>query len=378
MCCGLGDCPSMMVCLEVMDIECIEEIVWRTGGRTATALETCLTKPWRWFNPEKAHEDVLNMVTILFNAGAKIELKHFLYAALSSVDVFELVCKSVASYEMISTNNPFVNSPLDRFKTILRAWQSDRKCLTVDTFNEIMDQLKDNFYEPFEVLHNLFEAIFETGGFRSTPSSKEPIASWKSLIEQWTDKSHKTDKSVCQSDDKSQCVRSFRKNQLLWAFAIRSNCTDAIDLMKAQGVFLKGAKNFRRQDPDHDVFNQEMFYIYSFFGLYTYPLKLKGFLTSPGVFIKALEDVDLAYTMLERRLEENAIAHPIAEHLLNLGAEILSKYQRGIRIGMSIFPDSDVSDLYPFDIPTLSTVMIHLLKSWYVSMIHYKSIIAFF
>jgi hypothetical protein len=337
-----------MVCLEFMDIECIN-ICWKNG--MTTALETCLTKPWnRLVNPEKAHEDVLNVFTTLFNAGAKIELKHFLFAALSSVDVFELVCKRVASTEMIPTNNPFMNSPLDRFKTILRTWQSVRKCLTEDTFDKIMDQLEDNFYEPFEVLHNLFEAIFETGGFRSTPSSKEPIASWKSLIEQCTDKSHETD-MVCQSDDKSRCVCSFRKNQLLWAFAIRSNCTDAIDLMKAQGVFLKG----------HDVFNQEMFYIYSFWGLTNFPLKLKGFLTSPGVFIKALDDGEEAYNMLEWRLEENVIAHPIAEHLLNLGADILSKYN----------PSS-------FVIPTLSNVMIHLLKSWYVSMIHYKSIIAFF
>jgi hypothetical protein len=209
-----------------------------------------------------------------------------------------------------------------------------------------MDQLLHHGYEPFEVLHNLFEAIFETGGFRSTPCSKKPIASWKSLIEQWTDKSHETD------------IVSYKKNQLLWAFAIRSNCTNAIDLMKAKGVFLSCTKYYGMKSPDFDVFNQEMFYIYSFFGLYNFPLKLKGFLTSPEVFIKALDDVDQAYTKLESILKENVTAHPIAEHLLNLGADILSKYRSGLRSGTALIVSCAI------DIPTLSNVMKHLLESW--------------
>lgn len=83
---------------------------------------------------------------------------------------------------------------------------------------------------------------------------------------------------------------------------------------------------------------------------------LKGFLTNPGVFIEAILDWDInKFRILVTRLSENAICNPIAEHLFDLGMEIIPKYQNH-------------SDSVTLKIPTLPELLKQLLESWYVSL----------
>jgi hypothetical protein len=144
--------------------------------------------------------------------------------------------------EKIPTNETFETSTLDRLKTIFRAWESPKKCLTVVRFDAMMEQMCG---EPFESIHKLLEAIFETGGFRTTPSSTEPIVTWKSLIEQYSDVVVDVDVDVEDAEEHAEVfvkIRSERKYQLLWAFAIKSNCIVSMELMRKKGVWIIAQK----------------------------------------------------------------------------------------------------------------------------------------
>jgi hypothetical protein len=244
--------------------------------------------------------------------------------------------------EKIPTNETFDTSTLDRFKTILCAWQAPKKCLTVVGFDAMIEHLLLHLCEPFESLHKLLEAIFETGGFRSTPNSTEPIATWKSLIEQYSDV------DVDAGEDQNIDVDNEQKYQLLWAFAIKSNCIVSMELMRKEGIRIIGK---RVHDPSL-VYTPEQFYINSFYGLGLFPPVLKGFLTNPGVFIEAIHDCNFnKFMILVTSLCENAIGNPIAHHLLDLGWKI-------------IVNNGDL----PTDLPTLPKLLKQLLESWYVSL----------